>query len=187
MLIVFGGSFNPPTKAHLELVEKIKNIYKEAKIIIVPVSNKNYTWKHNLASDIDRYNMLKIQFPNILISDYEFRQPKYKGTYELLKYFKKYDNDIYFLIGSDNLAQMPLWLNFDKLIKDFKFIVVKRPTDKIDFKEVGEYKKNFHEVEMESNISSTKVREDVFKYKDYLLDDIFKYIIDKDLYEVKKC
>ena len=61
---------------------------------------------------------------------------------------------------------MPLWLNFANLIKDFKFLVVKRPTDAIDFSQFGPYQSNFAVIEMHNEISSTKVREDVDKYKD---------------------
>lgn len=184
MLIIFGGSFNPPTLAHKELVNKIKETYKEAKIIIVPVSKHNYTWKHNLIDDENRYNMLKLMFPDIYISRYEFEIKKYEGTYQLLTDFKKIDPDIYFLIGSDNLNQMPLWLNFSNLIKDFKFIVVKRPTDVIDFTKFKGYEKNFTIIEMNSEISSTKVREDVKKHKDFLDEKVYQYIIKHKLYEV---
>ncbi len=185
MLIIFGGSFNPPTKAHLSLVNLIKSKYPDAKIVIVPVSSKNYTWKHNLASDRDRFNMLKLEFADVEISTYEFNIPKYEGTYKLLTDFKKYDQEIYFLIGSDNLHQMPLWLNFANLIKDFKFLVVKRPTDAIDFSQFGPYQSNFAVIEMHNEISSTKVREDVDKYKDWLLPAIYSYIKEHKLYEVK--
>lgn len=188
MLIIFGGSFNPPTLAHKELIDKIKLKYNNAKIIIVPVSCKNYTWKHNLINDEDRYNMLKLMFNDIEISRYEFMIDKYEGTYKLLSDFKKIDKDIYFLIGSDNLAQMPLWLNFNNLIKDFKFIVVKRPGDEIDFKEFKEYENNFSIIEMNSTISSTKIRENVLKYHNWLDVKVFKYIKDHNLYEVNsKC
>ncbi len=184
MLIIYGGSFNPPTKAHLELVNIIKYNFKGAKIVIVPVSNKNYTWKTNLASDEDRLQMLKLEFPDLLISDYEMKNKEYQGTYKLLSDFKEYDDDIYFLIGSDNLVQMPLWLNFEKLIKEFKFIVVKRPTDDIDFTKFGSYKENFKVIEMHNEISATKVRENVEKHKDWLSLDVYNYIKKHKLYEV---
>ncbi len=181
MLIIFGGSFNPPTKAHEELVNIIKNSFPKGKIIIVPVSKHNYTWKHNLIEDEDRYNMLKLQFPDIEISRYEFNKEKYEGTYELLSNFKEIDKDIYFIIGSDNLNQMPLWLNYDKLIKDFKFIVLKRETDEINLSDKN--KNNFIVVDMNNPISSSLIRSDIDKYRTYLTKDVYKYIKEHHLYE----
>ncbi len=188
MLIIYGGSFNPPTKAHLDLVNKIKGEFKTARIIIVPVSSNNYTWKHNLVDNKYRYDMLKLQFKDLEISKYEFAKKKYTGTYELLNDFKQIDSDIYFLIGSDNLKQMPEWLNFNNLIKDFNFIVVKRPSDEIDFRYVLDYVSHFKVVEMDNEISSTKIREDINKYKDWLIPEVYDYIKKNKLYEVdKKC
>ena len=36
----FGGSFNPVTKAHVELAKEITNKYKLDKVIFVPVGDK---------------------------------------------------------------------------------------------------------------------------------------------------
>lgn len=185
MLIIYGGSFNPPTKAHLGVVELLQTKFPTAKIVIVPVSATNYTWKFNLASNEDRYNMLKLAFPQIEISDYEFKNSKYKGTYQLLLDFRKVDPEVAFVIGTDNLAQMPQWINFTNLIKDFKFIVIKRPTDKVDFRAYQGYENNFTVLEMNSNISATEIRNAVEKRKDWLLEPVYEYIKKNNLYEVK--
>ena len=187
MLIIYGGSFNPPTKAHLELINKLKESFSNAKIIIVPVAKSNYTWKDNLVDDSYRFAMLKLMFPDLEISDYETKNLKYKGTYELLTYFKQFDSDIRFVIGSDNLSQMPLWLNYDNLIKDFKFICFKRPTDKIDLEVFKNYKDNLRVLEMDSKISSTKIRENLEKYRDWLIPSVYEYIKKNRLYEVEEC
>ena len=187
MLIIYGGSFNPPTKAHLELVSKLKSEFPLAKIVIVPVSKANYTWKDNLLEDHYRFQMLKLQFPELEISNYEQTNTKYKGTYELLSYFKTYDSDIRFVIGSDNLSQMPLWINYSNLIKDFKFICFKRPTDKINLEVFKNHQDNLTIIEMDSEISATKIREDVNKYRDWLIPSVYDYIIKNNLYEVEKC
>lgn len=184
MLVIYGGSFNPPTLAHLEVVKKIKSKFNQARIIIMPTSCKNYTWKDNLASDKDRIKMLELMFKGIEISNYEMTHEKYMGTYQMLSEFKEIDSDIYFVLGSDNLVQMPLWKNALNLAKDFKFILLKRPTDAIDFGPFEQYKDNFSIVEMNSEINATAIRDDVLGHREWLDQAVFEYIVKNKIYEV---
>jgi len=54
----FGGSFNPPTKAHIELAQKVIEKYVLDKVIFVPMGD--FYVKEGLASSKDRLNMLKL-------------------------------------------------------------------------------------------------------------------------------
>ncbi len=47
MLIIYGGSFNPVTKAHEEIVQILKEQFKNADILLIPVNKDNYSWKNN--------------------------------------------------------------------------------------------------------------------------------------------
>lgn len=184
MLVIFGGSFNPPTLAHKQVVDLILDKYKEAKVIIMPTNQDNYFWKDNLASNEDRYNMLKLAFPNLEISNYEFLNTSYLGTYEMLRTFSKRDKDIYFVIGTDNLKQMKDWKNSLALARDFKFLLIKRPTDEIDFSYFKDYIANFIILNMHSEINATMIRKDVNKHKNWLNKDVYDYIIKNKVYEV---
>lgn len=58
IIAVFGGSFNPPTIAHINLAEQIiEKVENVEKIVFVPVSTK-YN-KSGLAPDEVRFEMLK--------------------------------------------------------------------------------------------------------------------------------
>lgn len=54
----FGGSFNPPTNAHITLAKSAIKICNLEKVIFVPVGD--FYEKKDLISGIHRYNMLKI-------------------------------------------------------------------------------------------------------------------------------
>lgn len=54
----FGGCFNPPTNAHINLAKKVLKECKLDKVIFVPVGN--FYDKKELVSGEHRYNMLKI-------------------------------------------------------------------------------------------------------------------------------
>ena len=56
---IFGGSFNPPHKMHVNMAQQLINKHYVDKIIYVPTGSK-YKYKNNLISDEYRYKMLDI-------------------------------------------------------------------------------------------------------------------------------
>ncbi len=189
MIIVYGGTFNPPTLAHEQIVKEVINKFNPVEFIILPVGD-DYTWKKGFASFNDRVKMLKLAFKNsdVFISELE-NKPNFKGTYDSLNQIRKAKNkDIYFLLGSDNLFYLDKWINYEKLLNDYKFIVLTR--DGFDAKELIQkkyktYQNHFEIMEVDIDISATKFREN----KDYSKDintDVLKYIQQHHLYEVGK-
>ncbi len=190
---IFGGSFNPPHKMHLRMAKELLNDDLLDKIIYVPTGSK-YIYKNNLVSDQDRYNMLKIMIKNderLEVSDFEL-QTRNIYTYETLKYFKGIylDDEIYFILGTDNLAYVDKWKYGIELLENNNFIVIRRSTDDIEkiLKKYIKYRKNIVVSEVsESNISSTLIR-DKIKNKENVLDfideDVYNYILENKLYGV---
>lgn len=190
---IFGGSFNPPHKMHLRMAKELLNDDLLDKIIYVPTGSK-YIYKNNLVSDQDRYNMLKIMIKNderLEVSDFEL-QTRNIYTYETLEYFKGIylDDEIYFILGTDNLAYVDKWKYGKELLENNNFIVIRRSTDDIEkiLKKYIKYRKNIVVSEVsESNISSTLIR-DKIKNKENVLDfideDVYNYILENKLYEV---
>lgn len=132
-IAVFGGSFNPPTVAHIDLAKQILNKIDEIeKVIFVPVSTK-YN-KSGLAPDEVRLEFLKKicqNYSNIDVSDIELKSPKQPYTIETLRCIKeKYqDKNIYFVIGTDNLKELETWHEPEKILTEFKIIVLERDQD----------------------------------------------------------
>lgn len=183
MNIVFGGSFNPITKAHLDIINKLKEKFNPENVIILPASD-NYTWK-NLTKSNDRLNMIKLVCKDCIISDYELKQSTYKGTINSLNYLSKTYKDLYFCMGADNLEKFDKWINYEKILTNYNIIIFKR--ESIDIKEIInrkylQYRDKFHVLEFDFNISSSMIRSNVEKYKDYLDINVYKYIIDNKLY-----
>ncbi len=188
---IFGGCFNPPHQMHKDIaLNLIKNNYLN-KVIYVPTGN--FYNKPNLASDIDRYNMLKLMFQNtknIEVSDYEFGKLKY--TYQTLTYFKKqYPNDdIYFICGSDNLKELDSWKEYEYILTNFKILVIRRNDDNIDniINKYYKWKDNIIIANVPLNyISSTQIRNLLKKDRlnincDMIIKEVLNYIIDHNLY-----
>ena len=197
-IIVFGGSFNPLSKAHGDLIHLLINNYKPDRFILLPSSDEFIKEKkHFQEEDIIPLNKrLKIlkefnkRNRKIEIELIEINNPTFK-TYDSLMFLKnKYkDSDIYFALGSEKLINLHNWYKINELLKYFKFIVLKRS-------EVSESVNNLNREEIVLNnkssfiffnfkkdlhdISSTKIRE-LIKNKDYKAINRFtyKYVIDE--------
>lgn len=183
MNILFGGSFNPITKAHIEIIKLLKEKYKPENIIVMPVGD-NYTWK-SFANFNHRINMINLVKDNFIVSDFEQKNEKYLGTKYTLDELSKTYKDLYFCMGADNILKLDEWINYENLLKEYNFIVFNRKgfdINKIIDSKYKKYKDHFHILELDFDISSSKIRTDVDKYKSYLDDKVYDYIKKNSLY-----
>ena len=185
MIIVYGGAFNPPTKAHYFIAKMLIDKFSPDKFYFLPVGKK-YN-KDGMANYEDRFTMTKImadKLPNAFVSDKE-NEEKFRGTYYILKDFSIIDKDLFFVMGADNFDYLDKWIMADKLISEFKFIILTRRGFDI-YKLIDEkyhnYKENFIPVDVDFPISSTDFRNE--KDQSILLEEVYKYIEENKLYEV---
>ena len=190
ILAIFGGSFNPPLNSHFSLAQQIVNEYENIeKVIFVPVSSKYQ--KQGLLENVHRYNMLKLvcdKNDDFIVSDIELKQERQLYTIETLELLQKqYPNNIIcFTIGTDNLKEISKWSSAEKLVTNFKILVLERDEDNMnEIIEKDEFllkhKDSFIKLKenIRSNISSTFVREKIKRGKSirYLTpDEVYYYI-----------
>ncbi len=196
IIAVFGGSFNPPINSHIFLAKQILDKCKEIeKLIFVPVSTKYQ--KQELIKDEHRYNMLKIICENeekLEVSDIELKKEKQLYTIETLDFFKGMykEHDIYFVMGTDNLKEVETWKDAERLLEDYKIIILERENDKLD--EIIENNK-FLRDKSQSLIkiddinriflSSTMIRDKIKNgedVKEFIDEDVLEYIKENKLY-----
>ena len=185
---IFGGSFNPPHNMHQDIANGlIKKGYID-KVIFVPTGNR-YD-KKELVEAKERYHMLQLICNKYeQVSDFEITN-NLVYTYQTLEHFKNlYINDeILFIVGADNLAELDTWKRYKYLLENYKFLVVKRKGENVE-KLLKRYNFNpniiITDIKME-NISSTMIRnllkngsKEVYKYVN---KRVIEYIMDKRLY-----
>ena len=189
---VFGGSFNPPHKMHLDIGVQLINKHYVDNVVYVPTGGK-YKYKNNLSPDKNRLEMLEIltkKYEGLNVNDYELKD-EVVYTCETLAYFKDVypTDDIYFVCGADNLSYIDKWKNGEDILNNYKILVMKRKGEDINelLEKFKEYKHNIVVADIEQrDISSTDIRERLKDNKDVLdvLDkDVYEYIRKNKLYE----
>ena len=192
----FGGSFNPLTIAHINLAIKIVNVCKLDKLIFVPIGD--FYKKKDLIIFKHRYNMIKVacsvnKYLDVLdIEDNQKTKLYAIDTFEIIR--KQYINDdIYFIMGTDNLEKIESWKDYNNLITQYKYIILERKENAFydilkNNVDIKEHKDNFIVVSdyKYNNISSTLVRENIKKNEDIsnlVPKEIETYIKENNLYK----
>lgn len=198
VIVVFGGSFNPPTNSHFSLAEQIHCTFDEVEqVIFMPVSDA-YPKKDLLAA---KYRVEMLQRvcelnPYFKVSTIEADRSRPLNSIETLRTMKnKYkDYDIWLIIGTDNLKLMTSWLGYKQILEEFKCLVLERDEDISEHiieqdALLKAYKDRFIKIKesIHSDTSSTLLREKLRQGKSirYMLpDEVYFYIRDKGLYTV---
>lgn len=189
---IFGGSFNPPHKMHEKIAQYlIQNEYID-KVVFVPTGNRYQ--KQELIDGKYRFQMLELlcsKNSNFLVSDFELKN-ELMYTYQTLEYFEKSypDDQIYFILGADNLADIKNWKHADFILKHYHFLAINRGNSKPRLKQAYQkYREQIQFVPLEQDeLSSTEIRywlkagrrEKAQMQLDFL---VFDYIVKHQLYQ----
>ena len=181
---MLGGSFCPPTTAHLELSKKCIEAGYCDKVIWVPV-NDAYRKATNISA-VHRVEMVKIALQNQENISYSLHEQKHKEiirTYESVQELQAlYPNDkIVFIAGADKMRFK--WFQKEAFVRDFGFIVTSRGDENcsvmIDSSEtLSKWRENIRILDYQSDISSTQVREDIKRFgsSEFISPEVLEYI-----------
>ncbi len=195
-VLLFGGAFNPVSKAHLQASYLAMNSLGMKHVIFMPSKSKYIleNEKKNFSfSGEDRLAMLKkLKEKNewMIVSDYELKSEEQPRTYFTLKYLLQKGYKAKLLFGSDWLLNLKTkWKYVDEIGEEFSFVVMRRNGDNLDeiFDSdpyLKERKKYFTFIESDDElqyISSSSIREllknnKLEEAKKYLPDVIYEYL-----------
>ena len=126
---VFGGSFNPLHKGHLQILAQVQKITPET--IIIPNYKNPLEIKNNYLASKLRWEILtKVlgDIKNIHLCDYELKQkkavPSFKTLTELKKHFP--NKELYFVLGADAFSRFNQWKNAKEIRTIVYFILFQR-------------------------------------------------------------
>ncbi len=162
---ILGGTFDPPHKGHIAISKEAVKKFKLKKVIWA-ITKKNPFKKKSITSlstrinncekIIDDISFIKVKFYEKIINS--------NKTINLINYLtKNKKNEVYFLMGADNLINFHKWHQWEKISQKCNIIVFdrhgykKKSLNSMTYKRLGH--KNLKFVEYKKvNISSSQLR-----------------------------
>lgn len=184
-IIIFGGAFDPIHDGHINMAINASNALN-AEVFFVPA--RVSIWKKDSGAKIkDKINMIKLAIreakkeDRFFISDFEANSTKdINYSIDTVKRFKElYPNDnLYFLIGTDQVNSFERWKDAEELSKLCQIIYFDRPEYDLDQSMISAYSMKGIEGEL-VEVSSTEIKELKSLKIPY---SVAKYIIINNLY-----
>lgn len=156
VVAIFGGSFDPPHKAHQQIVKLVQKNLDIDKLLIVPAylnpfkttslasASQRLEWCHTLFDNLE----------NVYVEDYEIKEGKSTTTSQTVKHFNIAYNVKYLIIGADNLSTLEKWHQFDWLNEHIIWVVITRAGHHVDV----DMLKESIVLTLDTPVSSTDIR-----------------------------
>ena len=125
---VLGGTFDPAHKGHLEISKQAKKKFKLEKVIWA-ITRQNPLKTKSKSNLKDRIQFAKKFVSKNIFIKVKFYEDKIKSnkTINLINYFtKNKKNEIYFLMGADNLINFHKWHKWKDISQKCIIIVFDR-------------------------------------------------------------
>lgn len=188
---ILGGTFNPMHFGHMLLAEGVRENLVLDKVIFIPTNIPPHKDKVDMAEAKDRFRMLKLAIsgnPFFSVSSIEIKRKGISYTIDTLKDFKKFFNDsdeLFFIIGSDEIKDLDSWKDIGEVKKMVKFVVAARPG--CDLNDIPS--EIIRVVIKTADISGYQIRKRLRENKSirYLLPDkVREFILKRGLYKENK-
>lgn len=200
-IILFGGTFDPVHIGHTEVAIDVYKKTCASMLIFIPAKKSPLKNTPPLASDEHRVKMINIaiaNIPNFQVSDHEIKKENPSYTFDTIQHFLQQGDptiELYFLIGSDCIAELGHWHRITELIDICNITPMYREGyDRPDFAQFIESwgsdrveKLNANIIQTPLlNISSSQIRDMLSKNQDpaAMLDaKVYEYICENGLYK----
>jgi nicotinate-nucleotide adenylyltransferase len=204
-VVLFGGNFDPPTRAHADVIQQVllRDLCDE--LWILPAGDNRYDRSAHASFD-HRYAMVTLMIGELALHQKNVRvleiqnQPEFSRSYtiDVVTALKASSPDVSmsFLIGADRLSSLCTWKSYAQLVRMVDFLVVPRPGTVVgadllnDLDQDGATVHLLQDADWRRNdVSSSAVRCQLSSgqsaEKD-LVKPVFKYILRNNLYASKE-
>ncbi|MGH9381400.1 MAG: nicotinate-nucleotide adenylyltransferase [Thermoanaerobaculia bacterium] len=134
---LFGGSFDPIHRGHVEPVLDAARALGLARVLYLPTARPPHKTDQALAPAAARYAMVEmalLEHPELRVDDFEMRADGPSYTIDTVRHFQKVSPDarLHYLIGGDALPGLPTWRSAEELLRRVDLVVLARPGWRLD-------------------------------------------------------
>jgi NAD+ kinase len=189
-IALFGGSFNPPHRDHLAIVQELSKQFDE--VIVVPCGPRPDKPVTNDVELVDRAAMTDMTFgglPRVRVDLFDLEQNSFTRTYDLESRYAA-EGEVWHVVGADLVqgggrgasAIQTTWYRGSELWKTARFAVLCRPGFPLAEQDLPPHCQAF---EIHKQLSSSLIRSRVFhrnEFHDALCPAVADYIERHRLY-----
>ena len=130
---VLGGTFDPVHRGHLMIAEETRARLDLAEVLFVPTARTPLKENNSISAAEHRLQMLRLAltgYPHFKLSAIEIDRngPSYTiDTILELRDKLGAEDELFFILGWDNLAQLPRWKEPFRLVQKCRLVAVPRP------------------------------------------------------------
>jgi len=197
-LAVMGGTFNPIHMGHIQMAKAAVSEFGCDKVLFITSGNPPHKRAKQVLDASIRFHMTHLAIcddPRFFESDIETQKATYSYTTQTMEILNQQypDTEIYFVIGSDSLADLLSWKDPEKLFSITRFLVFPREGLDVPIEELTNKYRQLFGAKITYipypvvNISSTYLREQMAlgnweKVSPFIPPKVFSYIKEHELY-----
>ncbi|MBI4778152.1 nicotinate-nucleotide adenylyltransferase [Candidatus Desantisbacteria bacterium] len=188
---ILGGTFNPIHNGHLLIAEAARQSYSLQKVIFIPCFMPPHKETGDKYSPETRYAMTKLavaKYPDFMVSPIEIERKGKSYSRDTIQEIKiRYGSEtsIYFIAGTDTIAEINTWKDIDELLSLCRFIAVSRPGYPLNI--IERYKEKIDIINItDMDISSSEIRRRLSNHESIhgvVPECVEKYIYNHGLYQ----
>jgi len=162
-----GGSFDPVHFGHLLAAQDVYEQYELDRLVFVPAAQAPLKPQEMQSGPADRSAMLRLAIESdsrFEISDVELNRGGVSYTIESVRHFRALfpDDQLFWIIGGDQLPRMNLWKDIGELARLIEFVFLERPghpdKQKADIPGLRLHRCDGHLIEISSSELRDRVR-----------------------------
>jgi nicotinate-nucleotide adenylyltransferase len=131
---LFGGSFDPVHLGHLLVAQAAMEELGLMRLFFVPAAQSPFKPESQPAPAEARLQLLRLALAGNIQSEIDAQEIRRGGTSYTIDTLRDYARrfpgaELFYLIGADNVAKLPLWREADELARLAEFVAIPRPGD----------------------------------------------------------
>lgn len=131
-IALFGGSFDPVHMGHLLVAQAAREELGLARLFFIPAAQSPFKPDRKPTAPNERLRLLRLALagkPWCEVDEQEIKRGGVSYTIDTARdYHRRFqDAELLYLIGADNVAQLPKWRESAELARLVEFVVIPRP------------------------------------------------------------